>query len=483
MSTSAGKAGTDLTAGPIGRGLIGMAVPTLATSMLQSLQGSVNAMWVGRLLGADALAASYTVNIVLFLMSSLVFGVGVAAMILVGQSKGRGDLDEARRAMGGAVGLFAVVSTALAASAWVLAPLLLDVLGTPGPVKPLAVAYLRAVLVSTPAAFVLLLIMMGLRGAGDAVTPVWFMVALVVGDALLNPVFIQGWGPVPRLGIAGSGVATVVSTYVGLAAMLCTIYARDLSLRLRGRELLYLRPSLALSRTLAAKGLPIGMQMVVASTAALAMTGLVNAHGATAVAAFGAASQLWTYIQMPGTAVGAAVSAMAAQNIGAGRWDRVGEVARAGLLLGLAVTASLVVAALVAGHLAIGIFLPAGGPAATVAQHILLVTGWGFVLFSASTILSGVVRANGAVMAPLVIAAVSMLPVRLGFAALLQPHLGTDALWWSFPLGFAAALLLTGLYYRFGRWRASRIGPVRNPPPPGRADLAREPRDMKPGLS
>lgn len=456
MSTPSAPARADLTVSPIGRGLVGMAVPTLATSMLQSLQGSVNAMWIGRLLGEEALAAGYTVNILLFLMSSLVFGVGVAAMILVGQSKGRGDLDAARRAMGGAVGLFAVVSTAMAAALWVFAPPLLDALATPGPVRPLAVAYLRAVLVSTPAAFILLLVMMGLRGVGDAVTPVWFMVMLLVGDALLNPVFIRGWGPVPGLGIAGSGVATIVSTYVGLVSLLVTIHVRDLPLRLRGRELLYLRPSLALSRTLAVKGVPIGLQMVVASTAALVMTGLVNMHGAAAVAAFGAVSQLWTYIQMPGIAIGAAASAMAAQNVGAGRWDRVGRIAGAALLLGTAATALLALAAVPAGRLALGLFLPADSPAMPLARHILLVTGWSYVLFGATAILSGVVRANGAVMAPLAIAAVSMLPVRLGFAVLLQPVIGAEALWWSFPLGFAVALALTGLYYLRGGWR--RLG-------------------------
>jgi putative MATE family efflux protein len=453
MPSASASARTDLTVSPVGRGLLGMAVPTLATSMLQSLQGSVNAMWIGRLLGEEALAAGHTVNILLFLMSSLVFGVGVAAMILVGQSRGRGDLDAARRAMGGAVGLFAVVSTVMAVLLWAFAPPLLDALATPGPVRPLAVAYLRTVLVSTPAAFVLLLIMMGLRGVGDALTPVWFMIMLVVGDALLNPVFIRGWGPLPGLGIAGSGVATIISTYASLVSLIVTVYVRDLPLRLRGRELLYLRPSLASGRTLAAKGVPIGLQMVVASTAALAMTGLVNAHGATAVAAFGAASQLWIYIQMPGIAVGAAASAMAAQNVGAGRWDRVSRIAGAGLLLGTAATASLAAAAVPAGRFALGFFLPADSPALPVAQHILLVTGWSYVLFGATTILSGVVRANGAVMAPLVIAAVSLLPVRLGFAVLVRPLMGVEALWWSFPLGFAVAFALTGVYYLHGGWR------------------------------
>ena len=100
----AGKAvgpsrGRDLTSGPIGGTLIAFALPTLASSVLQSLNGSINTVWIGHLLGEGALAATSNANIVMFLMSAGVFGFGMAATILVGQSMGRRDVDAARRAM------------------------------------------------------------------------------------------------------------------------------------------------------------------------------------------------------------------------------------------------------------------------------------------------------------------------------------------------------------------------------------------------
>ena len=76
-----------------------------------------------------------------------------------------------------------------------------------------------------------------------------------------------------------------------------------------------------------------------------------------------------------------------------------------------------------------------------------------FVLFGATMVLFGVVRANGAVWGPLVILFVSMFPIRLGLATGLQPWLGADALWWSFPIGSAANLIGAALYYRYGGWR------------------------------
>ena len=90
----------DLTVGPIGRTLIAFALPTLASNILQSLNGSINSIWVGRFLGEGALAATSNANIIMFLMFSAVFGFGMAATILVGQSVGRGDIEGARRAFG-----------------------------------------------------------------------------------------------------------------------------------------------------------------------------------------------------------------------------------------------------------------------------------------------------------------------------------------------------------------------------------------------
>ena len=457
MAKPAGGGHRDLTSGPIGRTLIAFAVPTLASSVLQSLNGSINTVWVGRFLGEGALAATSNANIIMFLMSAGVFGFGMAATILIGQSIGRRDVDAARRVIGAALGLLLAISALTAIAGWVFAPALLRLLATPGAAMPLALAYLRVIFLAMPAAFMMVLIMMGLRGAGDSLTPFWFMGLSVLLDSGLNPVFIRGFGPVPALGIAGSATATTLANYVSLGAMVAYVYARDLPLRLRGRELRYLLPERALVRTIVAKGLPMGVQMMVVSTAALAMIGLVNRQGLATTAAFGVASQLWTYIQLPAMAIGAACSAMTAQNIGAGQWDRIGRITRAGLVFNLLLTGGLVALVALADRTALAIFLAPDSPATPTAGHINLVVSWGFVLFGMTMVLFGVVRANGAVLAPLLILTVAMFPVRLGAVFALQPLIGAEAIWWSMPLGSGASLILAILFYRFGPWRAARL--------------------------
>jgi Na+-driven multidrug efflux pump len=209
---------------------------------------------------------------------------------------------------------------------------LLHVLGTPPDSLPLASVYLKVMMWGFPFSAIIVLMMMTLRGIGDAMTPLWFMILGLILDAGLNPVFIAGFGPIPAMGIAGSGVATLIANGVGAIGMIAMVYWRDMPIRLRGPEFRYLMPPPALLNLILSKGTIMGLQMFVLTATGLVMIGLVNHAGVIAVAAYGVAVQLWNYVQMPSMAVGAAVSAMAAQNIGAGKWDRVGAITRAGLV-------------------------------------------------------------------------------------------------------------------------------------------------------
>ncbi len=447
----------DLTTGPIGRTLLLFALPTLGSSILQSLNGSINAIWIGQFLGERALAATTNANIIMFLLIAAVFGFGMAATILIGQNMGRRDVDAMRRVLGTSLGLFTVLSIATVVVGLFAAPAILRVLATPAEVYPLALAYLRVIFVAMVPGFLTVLLTMALRGTGDSITPLKFMALGSVVDVALNPLLIRGFGPIPALGIEGSALATLIANGVSLVALLVFIYARDLPIRLRGAEWRYIVPDRALLRTIVIKGVPMGLQMLVVSTSALAMIGLVNRHGTATTAAYGAANQLWTYVQMPAMAVGAAVSAMAAQNIGAGAWDRVGRITRVGILTNVALTGGLVAILTVLDRHILWLFLGQDSAAVGIATRINLIAGWSFVLFGVSMVLSATVRANGAVIGPLVILAAAMFPLRLGMAAGLEPSWGSDAIWWSFPAGSMGSMLLMIGYYRHGGWRRGRL--------------------------
>src|SRR3954471_15640435 len=128
----------NLTEGPIAKTLLAFALPTLASSILQSLNGTVNAIWVGRFLGERALAATSNANMVMFLLTAFVFGFGMASTILVGQAWGRKDVDGARRVFGTATGAFALITILIAIAGFYLSGSTLLLRGTPGDAEPLA---------------------------------------------------------------------------------------------------------------------------------------------------------------------------------------------------------------------------------------------------------------------------------------------------------------------------------------------------------
>jgi putative MATE family efflux protein len=449
----------DLTSGPIGRTLFLFALPTLGSSVLQSVNGSINAIWIGQLLGERALAATTNAGLVMFLLVSAVFGFGMAATILIGQAMGRRDIDAVRRVFGSALGLFSILSLMVVVAGWLLAPAILTALRTPADAYPLALAYLRVIFVAMPTGFLSVLVTMGLRGTGDSMTPLKFMALGSVIDVALNPLFIRGLGPVPAFGISGSAIATFIANTVSFVGLLAFVYRRDLVLRLRGAELRYLIPDPALLRPIVTKGVPMGLQMLVVTASALAMIGLVNGYGTGATAAYGAANQLWTYIQMPAMAVGAAVSAMVAQNIGADRWDRVARITRSGVLINLGMTLTLILVVTILDRAVLGLFLGSDSSSIDLAAHINVIGSASFLLFGVSMVLSATVRANGAVVGPLVILAIALFPIRLGLAWTMRPAWGADAIWWSFPAGSAASMLMTIAYYRAGGWRKGRLIP------------------------
>lgn len=447
----------DLTTGPITRTLILFALPTLGSNILQSLNGSVNSIWVGHILGEEALAATSNANLVMFLMFALLFGFGMAATILIGQYTGRRDLNAVREVVGTACGLFLGLSLVIAVLGYLETPSLLKLLATPPEARPLAQAYLSVIFLSMPAMFLMALLTMSLRGAGDAITPLIWMIATVAIDITLNPLLMLGIGPFPKMGIAGSAMATAIASYATLIGLLIQIYARDLPIRLRGSEWRYLIPDLGIVKTLIAKGFPMAVQMVILSASGLIMIGLINREGVVTTAAFAATQQLWNYISMPAMAVGAAVSAMTAQNIGANRWDRVSRITRSGVIFSLVVTTSMVALLAVFDRPLLGLFLASDSPSMAVAEHIQLLATWSFIMFGITFILFGTVRANGAVWPAVIILVVSLIPFRLGVAWLMRPDWGADAIWLSFPSSSAVTLILAAAYHRWGGWRQMRM--------------------------
>lgn len=446
-----------LTQGPIAKNLILFALPVLGTNALQSLSTFVNALWIGRYLGDAGLAAIANANLILFLLLGTVFGMCMAATVMVGQAIGARNPDQARRVVGSGIGFLLVISSSIGVGGYLGTDLILGLLKTPTSAMPLARAYLEIIFLAIPVINMLTFVSMVLRGAGDSRTPLQSMAAAVLLHIILNPILILGWGPIPRMDTAGSALATLLSQLLALIGTVLYLYWRGHVLTLGRADAHYLRPSAPILKALMLKGIPMGLQAMVISLSALILIGMVNRYGTEATAAYGVVAQLSMVVHMPAIAAGAAVSTMVAQNVGAGLWDRVDRITRAGVYFNILTTGLVVMLFLIFDRYLIGLFLPADSESATLAAHINKIILWSYIFMGIALVQFGAVRSTGAVMAPLLFMIVALMGVRISFASWLQPLLGADAIWWSLPIGGIVLAAFATLYYRLGQWRSARM--------------------------
>jgi Na+-driven multidrug efflux pump len=148
---------------------------------------------------------------------------------------------------------------------------------------------------------------------------------------------------------------------------------------------------------------------------------------------------------------------MAAQNIGANRWDRVSQIVWYGVIFSFVLTGLPLLGLYGFSETSLGIFLPSASGAVEIAKHINYIVSWSFMFFGIAMVIFGVVRATGATMAPLFILFVALWLVRIPFAKYFETDYGADSIWWSFPIGTFVTVGLAMAYYRYGNWRNAQM--------------------------
>lgn len=440
---------SSLTAGSVGSALISLSWPILCSGLAEVLDASVNVMWVGRELGDVSLAALSNANLLWGVLFVAAFGVSMAGTVRVGRCLGKMDIQGAKAAVGTMVSASVVVSLICVLPMMLWAHFLLSCLGTPVAARPQAVEYLWILLLSVPPVYLNAAVMATLEAGGDSKTGFYLAVASVAIDAVLNPVLIVGVWPVPALGIAGSALATLMSQVIRLTVLLLLVYRKAHPLRLLREDLGLLRIDWMRAAALLRDGGPMAMQVLWTSIEQMLMISLVNRFGADVTAAYGAVVQLWNLISMPAASLGVAITVVVAQNVGAGCWGRVRAVTHLGLMYGMLATAVLVAITEIFGTPLCGIFLPAGSPSSAFAAEINREATWALILLGGYMVWVGVLRATGAVWAPLLISA-GVLAVRFPVTAAFLDRWQTQAIWWSFPASAAATTLLAVLHAHLG---------------------------------
>ncbi|ABA75279.1 putative transport-related membrane protein [Pseudomonas fluorescens Pf0-1] len=420
--------------------------PMVLSNFLQSMSGTVNSIYIGQMLGTQALAAVSGMFPIIFFFIALVIGLGAGAGVLIGQAWGARESHMVKAIAGATLLLGVLIGLVAAVLGSVFARQALQGLGTPADVLDDAVAYARVMMWTLPVVLVYVLFTQLLRGVSDTLSPMLALLLSTVVGLALTPAFIRGWIGLPQLGIQSAAIAGLVGTLTSMAWLSWRLIRKGHPLAPDREFFAALRLDGAILGKVLRIGLPTGVQMIVLSLSELVILALVNQHGSQATAAYGAVTQIVNYVQFPALSIAITASILGAQAIGAGRLERMGPILRTGLWINVCLTGGLILAGYLLSHWLLGLFLTEDSTRA-MAEHLLHIMLWSLLIFGFQAIIGGIMRASGTVLVPVGVAIICVLGVQLPAAYWLDGQFGLQGVWMAFPIAYLGMLVLQTLYY------------------------------------
>ena len=432
-------------------------LPLMASNILQALSGTVNSIYVGQMIGVEALAATATFFPIMFFLMSFIIGLSAGSTILIGQAWGAKNIDKVKQVAGTTLATTLVLGLIVSIVGGIWTEQILTVLGAPENILGMSVGYARIVLIGMPGFFLFLVVTSVLRGVGDTVTPLMSLILSMVVSLLVTPALIQGWFGLPQLGVNAAAVAMISGFLTVLIFLFVYMRVRNMPLAPDGVLLgAMIRPDFKLLGLILKLGIPAGLQMVISSIAGIVVVGLVNRFGSDATAAYGALGQVMSYVQFPAMSIGIAASIFAAQAIGARKSEQLGAITRTALMLNLIITGGLIVLAYLFSQHVVALFItdPAVIELTETLLHVVL---WSLLCFGWSVVFSGIMRASGTVYAPMILSLACILLIELpGAIWLSQTSLGLTGIWVAYSASFTMMLVLQAAWYQFV-WKKKEI--------------------------
>ncbi len=327
--------------------ILGFTLPLLAGMLFQQLYNLVDTLIVGRFLGINALAGVGSTASITFLVLGFCMGVCSGFSIPVARSFGAGDQLRLRQYVVNGSLLAAGFAVVMTVVTMLLCRTILQIMGTPAECIEEAYTYLQVIFAGIPAAFLYNLLSGYLQALGDSRTPLFFLVFSSIVNVALDLFTILNL----NMGVFGAALATVVSQ--ALSGMLCLLWIRRRYPVLRfGRSDLVVRKDRMAE--LCRNGVPMGLQYSITAIGNVVLQAGMNSLGAAAVAASTAGTKISMFLACLPNALGTTMATYCAQNVGAGRDDRLTPGVISASLLGFGYTL-----------LALGIALVAGVPLST----------------------------------------------------------------------------------------------------------------------
>ncbi|WP_194390703.1 MATE family efflux transporter [Bradyrhizobium sp. CCBAU 51765] len=429
--------------------------PLMLSNALQSLFGTVSNVYLGQMIGVDALAAVSVFFAVMFFLFAFVMGLSTGATVLISQAFGAGEHGRIKVIAGTtlAVGLLLSISVALVGG--LFSRQLMMALATPADILDEASAYARIMLLTMPLGFVFLLMTAMIRGVGDALTPLLALALSTATGLILTPLLIRGAPGLPAAGITSPAWASAIANATTLIVLAAYLLRKKHALAPDAALLGHLRLNGAVLGKVLGIGLPSAIGMVAMAIAELVLLGLVNGYGSDATAAYGAVNQVMGYTQFTAMSISIAVSILGAQAVGGGDRTRLDSIVRTGLMFNIVLTGGLVALIYLAPRAVLGIFIT-DGAVLDLAKGLLYIALWSSVPFGLATVFSGAMRAAGVAFTPMLLSIFAIVAIELPAAVILSRTIGLAGVWAAYPIVFCAMFILQMGYYLLV-WRKQAI--------------------------
>lgn len=440
---------------PLWRRFLVFLLPLMLSNVLQSLSGTINNVYIGQLIGVDALAAASVFFPILFLLIGFIVGLASGATILIGQAWGAKNLNKVKEVAGTTLTAALVGGVGVAILGFAFIHQILALLSAPANIVELSAGYGRIFFAGIPLFFIFLVWTSMLRGVGDTVTPLFTLSFSIVAGLVVTPALIQGWWGLPQIGVNAAAVAFIAGTAMALVFSYLYLIWRKSPLAIDSAVVRYLKVDLKLLGLILKLGIPAGVAMIVASLSGIVIVGIVNRFGSDATAAFGAVNQVMSYVQFPAMSMMIASAVFAAQAIGARRMDEVENVTRTGLMMNVIMTGGFVLLAYLFSEHLVRLFITSEEVVA-MTETLLHIVLWSVVMSGFAGVFSAVMRASGDVWIPMSLSILAIVGVEVPAALILSNVMGLNGIWVAYCLSFCAVLALQAAYY-FLFWRKKEI--------------------------
>ena len=443
----------DMTVGKPLSNLIAFSVPLLIGNLAQQMYNTADSIIVGQYVGDSALAAVGASGPILNLLLLLFMGISTGAGILVSQYFGAHRLEELEKSVGTCLTLTFIASLIIMAVGPIIIEPLMTLLDTPPDVYDMAVDYLTIVTVGIMGSAYYNIGSGILRGLGDSVSPLLYLIVACMLNIVLDIVFVA------NLGMTADGVALATVIAQAVSAFLCVWKITHMKkiLTVRKKNLI---PDQQMTVRTVRLGLPSGLTQMIFSMAAIVVQALTNSFGTSVIACAIVVMRVDGFAMMPNFTFGMAMTTFVGQNVGAGRLDRVQEGVKKGTAAGLIVATALVAAILLFGENLMRMFTQTE-EVVRLGVHMLHILALGYIAMAVTQTLSGVMRGAGDTLTPMWISLITTVVIRMPLAygiayftrSEAMPVGNPDCLFISLLVSWVMGALLTTLFYRRGKWR------------------------------